>query len=241
MTSESTPAIEVSNLTKHYGEVLAVNDISFSVSKGELFGFLGPNGAGKTTLLKILATIMNPTAGKLMVFGQDVKDEPEATRRRIGVVSHQSFFYSSLTIYENLEFYARMYGIVNHDKRIREVIAMVGMTSRLQDRTHTLSRGMQQRISIARALLHRPEIVLLDEPETGLDQQALAMLWQVIQQDSAGRRTILMTSHNLERGLEVADRLVIMARGRLVHDCAARNITAGTLRDTYLQCTGASL
>ncbi len=235
--SATVTAIQAEAITKSFGLYDALQGVDLVVNAAECLVVLGPNGAGKTTLLKILATIMNPTAGKLMVFGQDVKTEPEATRRRIGVVSHQSFFYSSLTIYENLEFYARMYGIVNHDKRIREVIAMVGMTSRLQDRTHTLSRGMQQRISIARALLHNPDVVLLDEPETGLDQQAMTMLWQLLRDDKEKKRTVILSTHNLERVLEFADRVIILRRGKIVYQQPTNTLTSATLKQAYVENT----
>ena len=165
------------------------------------------------------------------------KDEAENLRRRIGVVSHQSFFYSSLTIYENLEFYARMYGIDNHNSRIKEVIDMVGMTSRLPDRTNTLSRGMQQRISIARALLHNPDIVLLDEPETGLDQQALSMLWRLLRDDREKKRTVIVSTHNLERALEFSDRVIILQRGSIVYQQLAKSLNSSSLKQAYAENT----
>ena len=235
--SATVTAIQAELITKSFGLYDALQGVNLVVDEGECMAVLGPNGAGKTTLLKILATIMNPTAGKLKVFGQDVKTEPEVTRRRIGVVSHQSFFYSRLTIYESREFDARMYGIADHDKRIREVISLVGMSSRLQDRTHTLSRGMQQRISIARALLHNPDIVLLDEPETGLDQQAMTMLWQLLRDDKEKKRTVILSTHNLERVLEFADRVIILRRGKIVYQQATKSLTSAALKQAYLENT----
>jgi len=229
--------INAEAITKTFGVHDALRGIDLAVNPGESIVILGPNGAGKTTLLKILATIMNPTSGSLFVFGLNVKDEAENIRRRIGVVSHQSFFYSSLTIYENLEFYARMYGIDNHNSRIKEVIEMVGMTDRLHDRTNTLSRGMQQRISIARALLHNPDIVLLDEPETGLDQQALSMLWRLLRDDKEKNRTVIVSTHNLERALEFADSVIILRRGSIVYQQLAKSLNSSSLKQAYSENT----
>jgi heme exporter protein A len=230
-------AINAEAISKTFGVHEALRGIDLAVNSGETVVILGPNGAGKTTLLKILATIMSPTSGSLVVYGQNVKDAAESIRRRIGVVSHQSFFYSSLTIYENLEFYARMYGIENRNDRIKQVIDMVGMTDRVHDRTNTLSRGMQQRISIARALLHNPDIVLLDEPETGLDQQAMSMLWKLLRDDKDKKRTVLVSTHNLERVLEVADRVIILRRGSVVYQQVAKSLNSSSLKQAYAENT----
>jgi heme exporter protein A len=230
-------AIQAEALRKSFGLYDALKGIDLSVKDGESLVILGPNGAGKTTLLKILAMIMNPTSGKLMVYGDDVKTETEKARRRIGVVSHQSFFYSSLTIYENMEFYARMYGISEHKERINQMIELVGMTPRLYDRTNTLSRGMQQRISIARALLHNPDIVLLDEPETGLDQEANAMLLHILRNGIEKKRTVVLSTHNLERVLDFADRVLILRRGSIVFQAFTKSMNAATLKHAYAEST----
>ncbi len=230
-------AIEAHGLTKSFGLRPALRGVDLTVERGQCLALFGPNGAGKTTLLKVLAGIMNPSSGTLSIAGMNPKDRPEACRRKIGVVSHQTFLYGNLTGRENLTFYCRMFGVRPADERIGQVAEMVGMSQRLHDRVATLSRGMQQRLSIARALLHRPEIMLLDEPETGLDQQALGILWQVLRQEGL---TVVLTSHSLERGLQVADRVLIMARGRLVHDCRRDSLAIDTLRQTYEQCTGAA-
>lgn len=229
-------AIEVSGLTKSFGNHLALRGVDLKVGWGQTLVIFGSNGAGKTTLLKVLATIMNPSSGAVLVGGFSLKNEAEKIRPMIGVVGHHTFLYSNLTTYENLKFYSRMYDVPNIDERISEVVAMVGMTSRLHDRLGTLSRGMQQRLSIARALLHKPAIMLLDEPESGLDQQATVMLWEALKKDD-DRRTIILTSHSLERGLAVCDHLVILDRGKIVYRQPGEALDLAGLRQAYQKCT----
>jgi heme ABC exporter ATP-binding subunit CcmA len=230
--------IEAQGLTKSFGNHLAINGVDLKVGKGESVVIFGPNGAGKTTLIKVLATIMNPTSGSLLIDGMSPKDDAEKIRRRIGVITHQTFLYSTLTAYENLEFYCRLYEVPRARERIHAVAEMVSMTSRLHDRVGTLSRGMQQRLSIARSLLHQPTLMLLDEPETGLDQQAISVLQQVLQAADGQKRTVILTTHNLERGLEFSDRLLILSRGKICCDRPTRGMDMAGLRETYQQSTG---
>ncbi len=230
-------AIEAQGLTKSFGNQRALRGIDLTVRWGESVVIFGPNGAGKTTLIKVLATIMNPSSGSVLVDGLSLKDSAEEVRRRIGVVTHQTFLYSNLTAYENLEFYCRMYDVSGRQERIHEVVARVGMTSRLYDRVGTLSRGMQQRLSIARSLLHKPVIMLLDEPETGLDQQAIEMVWDALQKEDEGKRTIILITHNLERGLEVGERLVILSQGRIVYQHSTRSLDVTDLKQAYEHST----
>ncbi len=232
-----TMAIEVRGLTKSFGNYLALRGVDLQVESGESIVIFGPNGAGKTTLIKILATIMNPSSGGILVDGMCTKDNTEKIRRRIGVITHQTFLYSNLTAFENLEFYCRLYDVPHPRERIEEVAATVVITSRLHDRVGTLSRGMQQRLSIARALLHQPSILLLDEPETGLDQQAVTILREAVQIGEGCRRTIVLTTHNLERGLELSDRLLIMAKGEIVYERATKTLDLSGLKEAYHECT----
>ncbi len=235
--ASQTWAIEVQGLTKSFGSHLALRGIDLEVGQGESVVIFGPNGAGKTTLIKVLATIMNPSSGRVLIDGLNLKSNAEEMRRRIGVVAHQTFLYSNLTAYENLEFYSRMYDVPRRKERIHEVVAMVGMTSRLHDRVGTLSRGMQQRLSIARSLLHKPAIMLLDEPETGLDQQASSMLWEVLQTEGGGKRTIVLTTHNLERGLELGNRLLILDKGKIVYEGSRQVLDLAGLKEVYQYST----
>ena len=232
-------AIEVCGLTKFFNHRPALRGIDLKIRRGESVAIFGPNGAGKTTLIKTLATIMKPSQGTIMIDGLNINDNAEEARRRIGVVTHQTFLYGNLTAYENLEFYSRMYDVPRARERIHEVVSIVGMTSRLHDRVGTLSRGMQQRISIARALLHKPNIMLLDEPETGLDQQSTATLWETLKQEGTVKRTIILTTHSLERGLELGDRILILAGGKVVFQKPRPGLDLAGLRQAYQQSTGA--
>ncbi|MEE8204419.1 MAG: heme ABC exporter ATP-binding protein CcmA [Dehalococcoidales bacterium] len=234
------PEVEVRGLTKSFNHRPALRGIDLDIGPGESVVIFGPNGAGKTTLLKILATIMNPSSGTVLVDGLDCKKNAEEVRRRIGIVSHHTYLYNSLTAYENLEFYARMYDVPRPRERAYEVAAMVAMTARLHDRVGTLSRGMQQRLSIARSLLHKPSLMLMDEPETGLDQQAISMLWAILHEEGEAKRTVILVTHSLERGLELGDRLVILNRGRVVFQKPRQDLDLNSLRQAYQQSTGAA-
>ncbi len=232
-SASQAPAMEIQGLTKSFGNRRVLRGIDFVVERGESLVIFGPNGAGKTTLIKVLATIMNPSSGRVLIDGLDLKNNAEEVRRQIGVVTHQTFLYSNLTTYENLEFYSRMYDVPNRKERIHQVVATVEMTSRLHDRVGTLSRGMQQRLSIARALLHKPAIMLLDEPETGLDQRAISMAWEALQKEGETKRTIILTTHNLERGLELSNRLLILDRGKIVYQGSTQALDLAALKETY--------
>ncbi len=238
MVNAAAPrAIEVSGLTKTYGEQPALRGIDLKVNRGESVVVFGPNGAGKTTLVKLLATIARPTSGRILIDGVDLKDRPEDVRRRIGIVSHFTYLYGNLSGYENLDFYGRVYDVPHREERIRAVADMVEMTARLHDRVASLSRGMQQRLSIARAVLHNPSIMLLDEPETGLDQRAIQIVWSAIRGEGDGKRTLVMTTHDLERGFALCDRLVILNRGRIAYESAACDLNAARLREVYAAAT----
>ncbi len=232
-------AIEVQGLTKSFGNHLALKGIELRVREGEFLTIFGPNGSGKTTLIKVLATIMKPSSGRVRVAGFDLQDSPVPIRRKIGVVSHQTFLYDNLTAFENLKFYGRMYDVPHLEERIREVITRVGLASRLHHQVGTLSRGMQQRLSIARAVLHHPSIMLLDEPETGLDEYAMAMLGEMLDTLSAEVGTLIMTTHHLEYGLEMGDQVAILAGGRIVYQESKQSLDVNSLRQTYYHFTGA--
>ncbi|MFB0559049.1 MAG: ABC transporter ATP-binding protein [Dehalococcoidales bacterium] len=231
--ASQTLVLQVQGLTKSFGSHLALRGVDLEVKPGESIVICGPNGAGKTTLIKVLATIMNPSSGRVLVDGLSLKGNAEEIRRRVGVVTHQTFLYSNLTAYENLRFYSRMYDVPTVKERIHEVVAMVGMTSRLYDRVGTLSRGMQQRLSIARSLLHKPSIMLLDEPETGLDQPAVSMLWEALQAEEEGKRTIILTTISLERGLELGERLLILNQGKIVYQGSTQASDLAELKQAY--------
>jgi heme exporter protein A len=208
--------IQVKKLVKRFGLKTVLRGLDFQVSQGEFVALLGPNGAGKTTFLRILASLSRPALGEVRVAGYRLPDQAAAVRRRLGVVSHLPLLYGDLTAEENLRFYGRMYGVEKLDSRIHEVLGLVGLFPRRRDLVRTFSRGMQQRLAIGRSVLHDPEVLLLDEPHTGLDQDACAMLDTVLQEVGARGRTVVMTSHDLGRAADLASRFDVLSRGVIV-------------------------
>ncbi len=205
--------IEVKKLVKRFGLKPVLRGLDFQVQPGEFVALLGPNGAGKTTFLRILASLTRPSLGMVRIAGKRLPDEAAAVRRRLGVVSHQPLLYGDLTAEENLLFFARLYGLPNRSQRVAEVLEMVGLTHRRRDLVRTFSRGMQQRLAIGRAVLHDPEVMLFDEPHTGLDQDACQMLDTVLREVAARGRTVVMTSHDLARVADLASRFDVLSRG----------------------------
>jgi heme exporter protein A len=205
--------IKVRRLVKTFGPKPVLRGLDFQVSKGEFVALLGPNGAGKTTFLRILATLSRPKMGEVIVAGHHLPEEAAAVRRRLGVVSHQPLLYGDLSAEQNLRFYGWMYGVGELDRRMDEVLHLVGLNPRRRDLVRQFSRGMQQRLAIGRAILHRPDILLFDEPHTGLDQEAAAMLDQVLREIASAGRTVVMTSHNISRAADLADRVDILSKG----------------------------
>lgn len=208
-------AIEAKELSKAFGTRKALDRVSFDLPKGAFLSIFGPNGAGKTTLLRVLSTLARPTGGSACVCGIDLKEEPEKARELIGMISHASMLYPDLTAEENLLFYAELYGVANPKTRVAELLEAVGLSHRRLDLVRTFSRGMTQRVSIARALIHDPEVVLLDEPYSGLDPHAVEIFDSLI--DSVrGDRTFIMVSHDLAKGFGMCTHALVIARGRVV-------------------------
>jgi heme exporter protein A len=203
------------------------------VREGEFLTLIGPNGAGKTTLMNIISTLSKPTGGRARVAGHDLGRDSTAVRRRIGMVSHRTLLYDDLSGEQNLRFYARMYDVPRASARIETLLRQVGLWGRHYDAVCTYSRGMQQRLAIARALLHDPSVLLLDEPDTGLDQHSSAMLNDMLRRVDTVRRTVLMTTHNLERASTWGDRVAILAGGRIVFQAARAELDAAALRVEY--------
>ncbi|CAD7773390.1 putative ABC transporter ATP-binding protein [Candidatus Methanoperedenaceae archaeon GB50] len=239
VTSAVMTLISIEHLNKSFGPSQVIVDLSLEVVEGELLTIFGPNGAGKTTLLKILSTLLSSTSGSVVVDGFDVRKSPVEVRRRIGVISHDTYLYRDLTAVENLVFYARMYDLSNRAERVREVIRLVGLEYYKDDRVATFSRGMKQRLSIARAILHEPKILLLDEPYTGLDLHASSILDRIIQEFDSRGVTRIMVSHDIEHGLRFSDRLLIMKDGGFVHDVRRSEIgSVGEYRAIYEELVG---
>lgn len=230
--------IEVSRLWKSYGPVDALRGIDLKIEKGEFLTVFGPNGAGKSTLLKILSTIIKPTSGKVNIDGIDISAANEDARKRIGVISHKAFLYGNLSAKENLLFFGKLYDVPDLEKRIEELLAEVGLAHRASDMVRTFSRGMLQRLTIARAIIHNPAIILLDEPYTGLDQHAARMLTNLLKKLHTEDKTIVMTTHDITNGLEISDRIVIQILGKIVFEDRSANQTVESFERVYFEKVG---
>ncbi|HEX9838616.1 MAG TPA: heme ABC exporter ATP-binding protein CcmA [Anaerolineales bacterium] len=227
--------ITVKKLVKRFGLKTVLRGVDFEVQPGEFVALLGPNGAGKTTFLRILASLSRPSVGEVKIAGYKLPGEAAQVRARLGVVSHLPLLYGDLTAEENLRFYARMYNIPNHELRVTEVLEMVGLEARRRDLVRTFSRGMQQRLAIGRAVLHDPDVVLFDEPYTGLDQDASSMLDDVLKTVAAKGRTVVMTSHDLARAEDLATRFDILSRGVISASASRRELRKTNLLSFYRQ------
>ena len=208
-------AIRVEGLQKSFGDEPVLWDLELEVQWGEFLVLLGANGTGKTTLLRLMSTQARPEAGQILVAGYDQKRQPRAIRRNIGVVGHLSYLYEDLTCRENLEFYGRLYQVKELSRQLEMVLERVGLTQRAHQRVRTLSHGLRQRLALARAILHEPSILLLDEPEGGLDRQSIGMLRQLTAEWTAGGGSIVMTTHNEELGRSWAHRVGVLSQGKV--------------------------
>jgi heme exporter protein A len=230
--------VHLQGVTKRFGKVLALRGVDLQLERGRCLGIFGPNGAGKTTLLKIMAMLTRPSTGTVSIAGYDAAQEAEKIRPLLGVLSHRTFLYGHLTALENLQFYGRMFRVKHLDERVHEVLQAVGLEIHARQLVRTYSRGMQQRLAIARAILHHPILLLLDEPYTGLDQHAAIHLQELLQQLHEAERTIVMSTHNLQRGLELCDDIAIQCRGKIVHRCPASGLDIRTFEQLYVDHVG---
>jgi heme exporter protein A len=237
--SDIRPVIEVQNLVKIFAYVPVLKKVSISVQRGQFVALLGPNGSGKSTLLRLICGLSKPTSGTITVGGWSIPGEAEAIRAQIGLVSHKALLYDNLTARENLLFYAQLYNLQDSQKRIDLLLERVGLTKRAQSLVRTFSRGMQQRLSIARALLHAPHVLLLDEPHTGLDQDAALVLNTLLQEAHADGHTIVMTTHQLDHAAQLANRFVILSRGTIGYD-STEILEPLQLATRYAAITGAA-
>jgi heme exporter protein A len=227
--------IEVRKLTKRFGLKTVLRGLDFHVEPGEFVALLGPNGAGKTTFLRILASLSRPSMGEVKIASYRLPSQAAAVRRRLGVVSHLPLLYGDLTAEENLQFFGRMYSVPNLERRVAEVLDLVGLAARRRDVVRTFSRGMQQRLAIGRAVLHDPEVMLFDEPHTGLDQDASLMLDKVLSEVAALGRTVVMTSHDLARSADLASRFDVLSRGVIAASVRRTEINPNDLLAFYRQ------
>ncbi len=236
--SDQNAIIEIDNIAKAYGYLPVLKKVSLHVERGQFVALLGANGSGKSTLMRLLCGLSKPTVGDIRVGGWQIPQEAEAVRAQIGLVSHKSLLYDNLTASENLHFFARLYHINDPESRIKELLARVGLSRRTHSLVRTFSRGMQQRLSIARALLHAPHVLLLDEPFTGLDQDAALVLDELLIEAHEDGHTLLMTTHQLARAAKLATRIVILNKGTIAYDENRRH-RVNELAQIYTQATGA--
>ena len=220
MSGGATPAtaIETIGLSKKFGAIHALRELSLAVPEGESVALFGSNGAGKTTLIRILTLALRPSGGAIRIAGHDPERDDLPIRSAIGVISHQSYLYDDLSARQNLEFFGRIYGVADVERRVEALLDEVGLGARADDPLGTYSRGMQQRASLARALVHEPRIVFLDEPFTGLDPHGARTLRGTLERLRRDGRTVFVVTHNLTQGLELSDRWIILARGRIVDE-----------------------
>jgi ABC-2 type transport system ATP-binding protein len=214
MTTESPHAIDVENLTKRYGDLLAVNDISFHVRTGEVFAFLGPNGAGKTTTVEIIETIRTPTSGRVSVLGMDVTTRKRDIVPRIGVLPQGFSSFDKLTVRETIQYFARLFSSRSTD--VDGLIALANLKDKINEQFKNLSGGLKQRLGIAIALVNDPEVVFLDEPTTGLDPRARREVWRVLLNLKKNGKTVFLTTHYMEEAELLADTVAIISKGNII-------------------------
>lgn len=244
-SSQTTLSLEVSHLIKKFGDFPAVNDISFSVEKGEIFAFLGPNGAGKSTTIKMLTTLLHPTSGTLSINGFDPIRQQNSVRESFGIVFQDPSLDEELTAYENMEFHGVLYKVSKkiREKRIEELLKIVELWERKNHLVKTFSGGMRRRLEIARGLLHHPKIFFLDEPTIGLDPQTRNQMWEyILKLNREEGITIFFTTHYMEEAERVAQRIAVIDHGKIIAQGTANALKKQTkthsLEDAFLQMTG---
>ncbi len=237
--------IELKNVTKKFGDFTAVNDVSLTVEKGDVFAFLGPNGAGKSTTIKMLTTLLHPTSGEIFLDGHNVTENPAATRRSFGIVFQDPSLDNELTAYENMQFHAILYGLPKslYSERIPELLKLVELSDRKDSFVKSFSGGMKRRLEIARGLLHHPKVLFLDEPTIGLDPQTRNHIWSYIKNlNEQEKVTIFFTTHHMEEVERYAEKIAIIDHGKIIERGTPDEIRnkAGTanIEDAFIKLTG---
>ena len=229
----SAPYLEIKGLKKTYNLKPILRDIDVVLDQGKCMALLGANGAGKTTLLRILACLTKPEAGTVRIGGLDIGQEAQQIRLLVGFVGHQPNLYDELTVIENLLFFGRMYSVKKARERSAALLQRVGLARRSSERVATLSRGQLQRLSLARALLHSPQLLLLDEPDAGLDDEGIELLEELISEHAGQGGTTIFTTHSFERSVKFSDQICMLNRGRVVYQQATIGLEARGVRLAY--------
>ena len=237
-------AISFKHLTKNYGSLVALNDVSLEIEEGEFFGLLGPNGAGKTTLISILAGLCRPTTGSVEVMGHDVQSDFRVARRLLGIVPQELVFDPFFTVRETLQFQSGYFGIKNNGEWIDEILHHLGLADKANKNMRALSGGMKRRVLVAQALVHRPPVIVLDEPTAGVDVELRQSLWKFISRLNKEGHTIVLTTHYLEEAQELCGRIAMLKKGQIVALDTTANLLArvnnsqtkdGDLEDVFMQ------
>jgi heme exporter protein A len=231
--SASTTALACERLTKRYGRIAALKSVDVEVSPGECVAVFGRNGAGKTTLLHVAGALIRSFEGEVRVFGASRRDADVGTRRAVGLVLHETCLYDDLSALDNLRFFARLYGVADYEARARDVLARVDLAERANPVVRTLSRGMKQRLAIARALVHRPRLLLMDEPFTGLDEPASQTLVAALRDFVREGGAVVLSTHDVERAFDVATRAIILERGSITLDRSVADVDLAAFRHAY--------
>jgi len=240
LSRDNQSVVSITSVSKAFGSRLVLNNIDLQIAQGQGVCICGVNGAGKSTLLRIIAGLLRPTSGSVKICGFDIGSDPEKTKPRLGLISHKSMLYPNLTVFENLLFFARLYGVKDSGNRVGKLIEDIGLSSYRYDRAGILSRGMLQRLAIARAIVHQPAVLLADEPFTGLDTQASRHLISVLGKfrDPPRRAgTLVMTTHDANVGLGCCDRVLVLdgpPKAGLILDAMTSRIDTGSFRKDYL-------
>ena len=232
----SGKVLEARKLVKSFGKNRVLKGVDLSIAEGDRYFLFGPNGAGKTTLVKVLSGLWKADSGEVLLFGKAMEKDPLSIRARIGVLSHDPYLYGELTAMENLDFFGQLFQVPDRKARTKELLKEVGLYGRAHDRVDTFSRGMKQRLGLARALVHDPDLVFLDEPYTGLDLRASAILERMVREKSEEGKAFLAITHNLGQGLEMATRAGILTGGKMAHEA----VTDGwdDFTDRYMEVMG---
>jgi ABC-2 type transport system ATP-binding protein len=234
--SNAAPAVEIRDVVCQFGRIRALDGLSLDILAGTVVGIVGPNGAGKTTLIDVICGLVRPSRGSVRVLGQDVSGNTTALRAKIGVLPQETALYDEVTAVQNLRFAAALYDVPDADSRIAEVLELVGLSARAHDVVRGFSGGMQRRLAIARALLHDPQLLILDEPTVGVDVEARHQIWTHIRSLRAGGRTVVLTTNYLDEAEALCDRVAILRTGSLVAEDTPASLAARTGRCLELEC-----
>jgi len=229
----SRPYLEIQGLKKSFSLKPILRGVDLTLDQGERMALLGANGTGKTTLLRILAGLTKPGAGTVRIGGWDIEREAQQVRHLVGFVGHQPYIYEDLTALENLLFFGRMYKVKQAHERAAELLMRVGLTKRAGERAGAFSRGQLQRLALARAMLHSPQLLLLDEPDAGLDEEGHELLETLLQEHTERHGTTLFTTHNFERALKFSDRIGVLGGGRVAYQQESGSLEPGSVRQAY--------